>query len=660
MEKRYVQAIIIKDNRILMAFCHKENIDPINLFIRGVINEEESSSNAIDRVIKEQIKMPFKVVFKFDKESISDTETYLINIEGVNDNFDFSSKEVKKSVGDLYIDSLQWISLSEKEQFHTTNLNCLRRLVEECIERGYSDNWLKAVENLVLSHPNKYYNIQLLKKKRIREVKNIDSQISMKEKIYTIGIALILGIIYDILFTGKAAGVSIPIFYIMFMGLFLWSIRKKVRFKKSVGYITIIPAFLIAVNYCIHSNSILNFFNGIMLFLLTIVSTVLIRYEDIKWDNSSFIKKVLNRGIKSISENAYKPFMFIKGNIAVRNKKEISSTKKNILRGILISIPLLIIILVLLTSSDMVFKSYITNFSSVFDNISIGESISRLLVIIIVFTIIFSYIWSFKYSCDEYENKKMSMKWEPVTMLTIIFIINVVYLLFSIVQVSYLYGGGNNFLSHDFTYSEYARKGFFELVAVTIINFTILISSMKFIKNDNKTIDKICNIFLTILVAFTLNMLFSAHYKMSLYEKTYGFTYLRIFVHIFMLMLFMLFIVALVGIWNREMPLNKVLIVIVLSMFILLNYINVDKIIAEKNIDIYYKTQKIDVQYLRNLSYDAIPEILKLKDDSNASIASEINIYLGDLKKELSGEYSWYEFNYSKYRAKKIIGGSEK
>lgn len=655
MGKSYVQAIIIKDNRILMAFCHKENIDPINLFIRGVVNEEESSDNAITRVITEQIKMPFKVVFKLDKELISDTETYLINIDSVNDNFDFSPKEIKKSVGDFYIESLQWISLSEKEQFHTTNLNCLRRLVEECIERGYSDNWLKAVENLVLSHPNKYYNIQLLKKKRIREVKNIDSQISMKEKIYTIGIALILGIIYDIFFTGKVAGVSIPIFYIMFMGFFLWSVREKVSFKKSVGYITIIPTFSIAVNYCIHSNSILNFFNGIMLLLLTIVSTVLIRYDGIIWDSLNFIKKVLNRGSKAIFENAYKPYMFIKGTIGVRNKKEISSTNKNILRGILISIPLLIIILVLLTSSDMVFKSYITNFSSIFENISIGESISRFLVIIIVFTIIFSYIWSFKYSCDQYDNKKMGMKWEPVTMLTIIFMINVVYLLFSIVQFSYLYGGGNNFIAGDFTYSEYARKGFFELVAVTIINFTILISSMKFIKKDNKTVNTICNIFLTTLVAFTLNMLFSAHYKMSLYEQTYGFTYLRIFVHLFMLMLFILFIVALVGIWNRKMPLNKVLIVIVLSMFILLNYINVDKIIAEKNIDIYYKTQKMDVQYLTNLSYDAIPEILRLKDDSNLDVARQVNSYLEDVKKELREEHSWYEFNYSKYKARKIL-----
>ena len=103
------------------------------------------------------------------------------------------------------------------------------------------------------------------------------------------------------------------------------------------------------------------------------------------------------------------------------------------------------------------------------------------------------------------------------------------------------------------------------------------------------------------------------------------------------------------------MPLNKILVVIILSMYIILNYINVDKMIAEKNIDIYYKTQKIDALYLRNLSYDAIPEILRLKDDSNMVVAMQVANYLEDLKNELSQEDSWYEFNYSKYKARKII-----
>jgi hypothetical protein len=487
------------------------------------------------------------------------------------------------------------------------------------------------------------------------EIKNIDSQISIKEKIYTICFTFVLAIIYEGFFTGKQWGVSVPVFYILFMGFFFWSVRGKVRFKKTTGFFMIIPTLLVTFNYSIHSNSVLSFFNGIMIVLLTCVITVLIRYENIKWDSTNLINMVFKRSIKSIPQNIDKPFIFIKSSIASRNKKEMSSTKKSIIRGLVISIPLLIVVLILLTSADMVFNHYISNLLSGFQFISIGKLMNQLLVILIVFIIIFSYIWSFKYSYDESGNRFKNKTWDAVTVVTIIFMINIVYLLFSIVQFSYLYGGVNNALPSGFTYSEYARKGFFELVAVTIINFTILLSSMNFIKNGSKTINIICNMFLTTLVVFTLNMLFSAHFKMSLYEQTYGFTYLRIFVHLFMIMLFMLLIVLLIGIWNRRIPLNKVLAVIILSMYILLNYINVDKIIAQKNIEIYYKTQKIDVQYLRKLSYDAIPEIIKLKDDSNIMVAMRVDNYLEDLKKELAKEQSWYEFNYSKYKARKVI-----
>ncbi|MGH4051432.1 MAG: DUF4153 domain-containing protein [Clostridium sp.] len=509
-------------------------------------------------------------------------------------------------------------------------------------------------EKHVLSNIEKC-NMKLLNEERIKETKEIDSKISASEKILTICIAFGLAIIYDRLFSFKQVGISVVIFYVMFMGFFLWSIREKVRSIRNIDFIMIIPILLLAINYSIHSNSLLNYLNGVMILLLTVISTLLIRYRDRKWEYDQLVRKVFTRVFKKIPENIWKPFIFIKESITLKGKKQKNSTNKNILRGLIISIPLLIVIIVLLTSADMVFKNYLMNFSRAFENINIGNTMSHFLVIMAIFLISFSYIWSFKYTCKHKEYNKKTLQWEPISMLTVIFMINIVYLLFSIVQFSYLYGGDTSFLPSGFTYSEYARKGFFELFAVTIINFTILLSSMKFIKKDNKTISIIANILLTLLVGFTMNMLFSAHYKMSLYEQTYGFTYLRIFVHIFMFMLFLLFIIALIGIWNRKVPVNKVLLITVLIMYIVLNYINVDKVIAQKNIDIYYKTQKIDVLYLESLSYDATVEIIKLKNDSNEEVSSEVNIYLSDIKKELSKESSWYEFNYSKYRSKKAI-----
>ncbi|MBU3158231.1 DUF4173 domain-containing protein [Clostridium frigoris] len=496
--------------------------------------------------------------------------------------------------------------------------------------------------------------VKVSKEKRRQESIKIDSQISIKEKKYTIGITIILAIIYDVFFNGKQIGISIPIFYLMFMGFFLWSIREEVSLKKNIGLVIIVPTLLLALNYSIHSNSILNYFNAIMILVLTTLSTVLIRYDNTNWNSKKIILKALSRVIKVIPENALKPFLLVKRIIKVRNAEK-KSLNRNILRGLIISIPLLIVILILLTSADMVFKNYVINISSIFENIKVWKIISHLLVVIIVFFIMFSYIWSFKYNDEEDTDINQNVLWEPVTVLTIIFMINTVYLLFSIVQFSYLYGGSTNFLPLKFTYAEYARKGFFELFAVTVINFTILLCSMKYIKIYNKVTSIISNVLLTLLVVFTINMLFSAHFKMTLYEQIYGFTYLRIFVHIFMLMLFMLLIVALVGIWNRKMQINKVLIIVALIMYILLNFVNVDRIIARKNIDIYYKTQKIDILYLETLSYDAIPEVIRLKNDSNIKVGNEVNNYLKNIKKDLSQKHFWYEFNYSKFMAKKVI-----
>ena len=242
MEKNFVQAIIIKDNMLLMAYGHKEDKVPISFFVRGEINDGETARDAIAREIAAQINMPYNVIFKFNRELCSDTETYLINIETPNDKFDITTKEIKKYIGELYVEGLQWIHLSEKEKFHRNNINYLRLLVEECIDQDYSENWLKEVQNLVFSYPNyKYDNLILLNKKRVSEIKNIDSKIDNDEKIYTIGIAIILAIVYERFFIDKQGGISIPIFYLMFMGFFLWSVRKVVSFKKSVGFSMIIP-----------------------------------------------------------------------------------------------------------------------------------------------------------------------------------------------------------------------------------------------------------------------------------------------------------------------------------------------------------------------------------------------------------------------------------
>ena len=87
-----------------------------------------------------------------------------------------------------------------------------------------------------------------------------------------------------------------------------------------------------------------------------------------------------------------------------------------------------------------------------------------------------------------------------------------------------------------------------------------------------------------------------------------------------------------------------------------LNYVNVDAIIARKNIDRYFKTDKIDLDYLQELSYDAIPELTRLSADSDGDMAAKtVIVFLRDKQAELHSESPWQSYNFSKARAKRVL-----
>ena len=121
---------------------------------------------------------------------------------------------------------------------------------------------------------------------------------------------------------------------------------------------------------------------------------------------------------------------------------------------------------------------------------------------------------------------------------TILSIVNVVFVLFLISEVSRL---TNNFLQLpvSYTYSSYAREGFFQLLFVTLINFIIimfLLYKTKLIK-DNKTI-RILNI---ILIVISLLLICKSYYRMGLYIGHFGLTILRLQVILFLAMEVILF-----------------------------------------------------------------------------------------------------------------------
>lgn len=112
---------------------------------------------------------------------------------------------------------------------------------------------------------------------------------------------------------------------------------------------------------------------------------------------------------------------------------------------------------------------------------------------------------------------------ENITVNTVLTVLNIVYLLFSIIQFTYLFmqiGAKENL-----DYAIYARRGFFQLMIVTIINFVIILLTNANKRETTKFVSiytKIMNLF---LIIFTGIMICSSFLRMYLYEQEYGYTF---------------------------------------------------------------------------------------------------------------------------------------
>jgi len=198
-----------------------------------------------------------------------------------------------------------------------------------------------------------------------------------------------------------------------------------------------------------------------------------------------------------------------------------------------------------------------------------------------------------------------------------------------------------------------------------VINFIIILIAVSFIRKENRKVHLASKVLLSLLVGFTFVLLMSAFYRMLIYEQAYGFTYLRIFVQAFMVLMFFLFIINIIYIWYTKLPIIKSYFVMTLMVYIVLNFSNVDLIIARNNIDRYIETGQIDMEYLKGLSFDATSEMQRLididvKSESTSGgrqqdIKDEVLVFFNDKKLELDAQKHWQSFNISRYRASRIV-----
>lgn len=286
-------------------------------------------------------------------------------------------------------------------------------------------------------------------------------------------------------------------------------------------------------------------------------------------------------------------------------------------RGLLVALPVLLVAVPLLAAGDSVFGGL---FDRAFAQLAAAnpvDAVWRVLRVAIVALLAFSLLRAARLgdaarwipAADAPAQRTGSL--ETLTVATALGALDAVYLVFCAIQFAYLFFGD----PEQIGYADYARSGFFQLVAVAAVNVTALLAAVRYGRREALRSAAV-RALVVVLAACTAVMLASALLRMGLYVGAYGLTLLRLLTLFGMAFTAVCLGAAALKAFRPSLRFFRVLFAAGIALWLACNLFNVDALIADYNVDGYLSggIERIDVEYLGGLSPDALPALDRLKE----------------------------------------------
>lgn len=452
--------------------------------------------------------------------------------------------------------------------------------------------------------------------------------------------ALIWSVFYTICFTGYEI---FPLFsftlftFISVILLFVIIKLMKIEYNKK-AFILIIPLAILSLLNSIFPISILTYINTISCFIIfTIMAVYCVNknaiddYELISQTSACIFNKI----------GTFTKLIFISIDKNIINGK----TVLKIFLGIIISLPIASIIFSLLLSADDVFSNIFEEFiSGNFNNFF--DLLVHFFVVFLAFIYLTGYISSLRQK-NKLKFNLMCINYDSIICNTFLSIINFIFIVFCYVQFAYLFTGSKKILPGSIIYSEYARNGFFQLLFVTFINFSIFIFFIKLIKDTLK--HKTIKIQLLLLCIFTSILICSSFYRMNIYIETYGFTSLRMQVITFLIMETFMILFSIIYIIKKNVPLIKIYLLILVCFIPAFNIMSSNQAVNRLNINKFYESNKKFELDINNFDFSSVPLLIDLYNSNEINKKQKQDIYnkLNDYYKQIEKQNKTYWQNYN-------------
>jgi hypothetical protein len=490
-------------------------------------------------------------------------------------------------------------------------------------------------------------------------------------------IVILLGWAFDFLFWKKPLGINFAIYVVLVLATGILLLQMDgLRLSRGSSLLLLPIAFLATMTF-IRLEPLTVFLSVVgVLFSMGVFA---LTYLSGQWRRYALLDYVFGF-LRLFGSMVARPLGFV----AENRRDQPSQTEKRagriwpVVRGIVIALPVIAIFASLLSAADPIFAKRFEDFIKIFKIENLPEYIFRL-----VYILVFAYALAgtFLHAAQKSDEAVQAKTWvSPFLGFTesaiVLGSVVLLFIAFVVIQFQYFFGGQANIHIEGYTYSEYARKGFGELVAVAFFSLLMLLGLGAITRRETESQRRVYSGLGVALVGLVIVMLMSAYQRLVLYEAAYGFSRLRTYTHVFMIWLGLLLItVVILEMIRRERAVGLAMILAALGFIVSINLLNVDAFIVRQNVQRELRgvndkafaqgRADLDVQYFLDLSDDAIPSLVSayqakslpvpVKEKIGGSLACFRYIRHQDTR-----QLPWQSFHFSRYYADRAFAEVKK
>lgn len=316
-----------------------------------------------------------------------------------------------------------------------------------------------------------------------------------------------------------------------------------------------------------------------------------------------------------------------------------------VLRGILLALPLLLVLGALLASADAVF-------AHLFELAPDVDDLGQHVALIAIGAWGMAALLRLAAATPPGATRQRFPLVGPVEATVVLGSLVALFSAFAVTQLVSLSGGARTVLeTAGLTYADYARSGFFQLVAVAAITFAVLLAVDVLTEPSDRATRRRLLVLSEVCIALTIVVVVTALYRLNLYENAYGLTMLRFYAAVLVGWVGMALV--LLGAWfggsRRRAWFPAVALGAGLAGLLVLNVINPEALVVRRNVALAEQTGRFDTSYLFELSDDAIPELVRALPRLDPATQAKVLDHVCSVPAEAEG--GWAAWNRSERKA---------